>query len=136
MRRRTPIVLLIALVVACGDRGDTPEEVTPVLDALAASYPVTAPLGPYRKGTLGGLNMWAYCLSLGYPTVGYRRGYVQGPDAAHDNWVCQRGTEQLAPVDARLVDMTEACRWQYGREDVVARPADPDHAWSWNCHGL
>ena len=71
---------------------------------------------------------------MGYPTVGYQRGYVQGPRAAYANWACQTGADQLAPVDPRPVDMVKACRWQYG-DSVQARAADPNHAWSWECYG-
>jgi hypothetical protein len=86
------------------------------------------------KQLLGGLNVWAYCQSTGYPTVGYKRGFIEGPQAAYNNWVCQTGEDQFNPTDPHPINMTKACQWQYDRTAVQAHPDDPDHAWSWKCY--
>ena len=122
--------MTLALVAcsSCGGKPDASARKPGLLDDYA-SYSAKG----HAKNFLGGLNVWAYCQSQGYPTVGYRRGYVKGPRAAYNNWVCQKGVDQLAPVDPHPVDMIDACQWEYHRDSVVARPADPDHAWSWEC---
>jgi len=114
---------------ACGRADESPGESDPL-----AQYTAAERANPSANHVLSGVNLWAYCNSLGYPTVGYRRGYIEGPSGAYDNWVCQRGTEQLAPKDSVVVDMNAACRWQNGREDVLGRASDPNHAWSWSCY--
>lgn len=136
MRNAASRWVTLLLLAGCNASTSSDTEVERILAQLAADYPITQVAEPLARGSLGGLNIWAYCLSLGYPAVGYQRGYVEGPEAAHDNWVCQRGTEQLDPVDALVIDLTDACRWQFDREEVEARPEDPDHAWSWNCFGV
>lgn len=123
------------LLAGCGASTADDPRVEGILAGLEEEYPLAELAEPLIQGAVGGLNVWAYCLSLGYPAVGYRKGFIEGPGAARDNWVCQRGTEQLAPQDARVVDMDEACAWQFGRTTVVARPSDEDHAWSWDCYG-
>jgi hypothetical protein len=128
-RRLINSAVLVALS-ACGG-GEAPA--TAEADPLAA-YSAAGRAAPSSTRILSGVNMWAYCNSLDYPAVGYRRGYIEGAQGADSNWVCQRGTIQLAPVDFVLVDMDAACRWQNGRTDVVARPDDPNHAWTWNCY--
>ncbi len=114
---------------ACGADSSTRARKPGLLDNYA-SYTAKG----HAEDYLGGLNVWGYCQSLGYPTVGYRRGYVHGPRAAYANWVCQTGADQLAPVNARPVDMVKACQWQFHVDSVVARPSDPNHAWSWDCY--
>ena len=86
------------------------------------------------KTVVGGLNVWAYCNSLGYPTVGYKRGYIAGPQAAFNNWVCQTGNDQFNPTDPHPVNLTKACQWQHDQVAIQAHPDDPDHAWSWKCY--
>ncbi|HEX7938483.1 MAG TPA: hypothetical protein VF483_05780 [Gemmatimonadaceae bacterium] len=103
-------------------------------DSLLQAYSAAERAKPSPTRPLGGVNVWEYCRSLGYPTVGYKKGFIQGKQAAYDNWVCQRGTNQLKPVDPRLIDVAEACRFQYKVPDAIARPDDADHAWSWNCY--
>lgn len=123
------------LLAACRASGPGDPEIEAILSGLEQAYPLQGAGDPLVQGSVGGLNVWAYCLSLGYPAVGYRKGYVEGPGAARDNWVCQQGSEQLAPQDFRLIDMDAACNWQFGRTNLVANPQDENHAWSWNCHG-
>ena len=118
----------------CGASGERDPAVEVILTALEAEYPLEQLSDPLIKGAKGGLNVWAYCLALGYPAVGYQKGYIEGPGAARDNWVCQRGTAQLAPQAARPIDMDAACAWQFGRPGMVARPSEEDHAWSWDCY--
>ena len=120
----------IALTAACSSEGGSKA----TTDTLLAAYTAAERANPSASRPIGGIDMWGYCQSLGYPTVGYKRGFVEGPQGAYDNWVCQRGTNQLKPVDSKLVDMVAACRWQYKRGDVTARPDSANHAWSWNCY--
>jgi hypothetical protein len=127
--RNSVFLVVAALVLAEACRGrDTPQG-----DTLLAVYTAAERAHPSPSRPLGGINVWGYCQSLGYPTVGYRRGIIEGPQAAYDNWVCQRGTDQLKPVEPKLVDMGDACAWQFKRP-ATARPDNPDHAWSWNCY--
>ncbi len=128
-------IVILSAAAGCRASSVGDPEIEEILTELAAEYPLAEIEVPLYRGSLGGLNMWAYCLSEGYPAVGYRKGLVQGPGAARDNWVCQRGAEQLAPVDHDLIDMDAACQWQFDRPDVTARPTDEDHAWSWGCYG-
>lgn len=130
-----PVVTILFLLAGCGASTSGDPRVEAILTELDGEYPLHGLAEPLIQGAVGGVNLWAYCLSLGYPAVGYRKGYIEGPGAARDNWVCQRGTEQLAPREARLVDMDQACAWQFGRSSIVARPSDEDHAWSWDCYG-
>jgi len=130
-----PFAITLFLFAGCIARETGDPEVEAILASLDAEYPLEELSEPLMQGALGGINMWAYCLSLGYPAVGYRKGYIEGPLAAHDNWVCQRGTEQLAPTDVHVVDLDAACSWQFGRDNIAARSADDDHAWSWSCYG-
>ncbi len=118
-------------VSACGDRAKAHAQNGGILDDYMA-YQARV----HSKDYLGGLNVWGYCESLGYSAVGYSRGYVQGPRAAYANWVCQTGTNQLAPVNPHPVDMAKACAWQFPQagDSVVAKPSDPNHAWSWDCY--
>jgi hypothetical protein len=103
-------------------------------DSLLQAYSAAEREKPSPSRPLGGVNVWEYCRSIGYPTVGYAKGYIQGKQGAYDNWACQRGTDQLKPVEPKLVDLVAACRFQYKVADAIARPDDADHAWSWNCY--
>lgn len=123
-------LLTLAALSACRGSDEPPSAEDELLDAYSASAKAREP----NAIPLGGINVWAYCNAQGYPTVGYRKGYIEGPEGASDNWVCQTGTDQLAPQDPVAVDMDAACRREYDREDVVARPTDPENAWSWHCY--
>lgn len=132
VQRRTVLALAAAgIALACAAEARAPRTAA---DSVLLAYSAAERAKPSTPRTLGGLDMWAYCKSIGYPTVGYKLRHIQGPRAALDNWSCQRGTNQLEPVDAVLVDMVAACRWQYKREDVTAWPTDTNHAWSWHCY--
>jgi hypothetical protein len=122
-------VVVGAALVACGSGADRP---TPT-DSLLATYSQSGRADASMR-SVGGVDVWAYCKSIGYPAVGYKRGYIEGPNAATDNWVCQRGTDQLKPIEPKLVDMNEACWVYHKRRDLIARPHDPNHAWSWDCY--
>jgi hypothetical protein len=132
--RHTPaagiLAAAFALTVAC----DSSRGSKSATDTLLAGYTAADRANPSPTRPISGINVWSYCQSLDYPTVGYKRGYVEGPQGAYDNWVCQRGTDQLKPIDAKVIDMVAACRWQNKRADVTARPDDPNHAWTWNCY--
>jgi hypothetical protein len=131
---RTPppaaIFALAIVVLAAAACREAPKS-DPATDPLLSAYSTTDTTG---RVPLGGVDVWAYCQSIGYPAVGYRRGFIKGTQAAHDNWVCQKGSDQLKPVDPKPVDMADACKWAFKRSDVTGRPSDPDHAWSWNCY--
>jgi len=118
------------MLVACDSR----QSAATARDTLLLAYSAAERAKPSLARPLGGVNVWDYCQSQGYPTVGYKRGFIKGPQAAYDNWVCQKGTDQLKPVEPRLVDIAAACRFQYKVADATARPDDPNHAWSWNCY--
>jgi hypothetical protein len=129
VQRRTILLIAAAgIALACSREPRAP------VDTLLASYSAAERARPSSPRALGGLDMWAYCKSIGYPTVGYKLRRIQGPRAALDNWSCQRGTDQLEPVEPVLIDMVAACRSQYKRQDVAAWPTDTNHAWSWHCY--
>lgn len=134
MIRPAPLLALTLLVAigAC-DSGPT----APLNEAEAplavAQYSFT---NSGLKTVLGGLNVAGYCQSQGYNWVGYKKGFVAGPQAAYNNWVCQSGGywDELNPIDPHPINLTAACQWQYDRTAVQAHPDDPDHAWSWKCY--
>jgi hypothetical protein len=134
VRLRAVLAILAAgvlpVLAACNSR----PAASTARDTLLQAYTAAERAKPSLTRPLGGVNVWEYCQSLGYPTVGYKRGFIQGPQGAYDNWVCQRGPDQLKPVEPKLVDVAAACRWQYKVADAIARPDDATHAWSWNCY--
>ena len=122
--------LALALLVASAACEQAPLAPEAGTDDVTAQFGFTNAGG---KTLLGGLNVWAYCNSQGYPTVGYKRGWIEGPRYAYNNWACQTGPDQLNPTDPHPINMTAACQWQYDTKAVQAHPDDPDHAWSWKC---
>lgn len=54
-------------------------------------------------------------------------GPVAGTQAAY-GWRCATGST-MAPID-----VTDACRWQYGDDGAYALSSDLDHAFSWRCY--
>ena len=123
---------LLAVAAAC-DAGPTaptpaPADMTPLL-TTAGNF-----TNPALKSNISGLDLLGYCNSLGYSNVGYRKGYIQGPQAAYGNWACFNGTDQFNVTDGHPVNMTAACQWMNNDKTVQAHPSDPDHAWSWGCY--
>jgi hypothetical protein len=131
MHARFAVLTIAALALAACDRSPTApaEEVVAFNGSQASIYK-----NPSGTTVLGGLDVWSYCISEGYPTVGYKRGYIAGPQAAFNNWVCQTGPDQLNPVNTHPINIVAACQWYYNRKAVQAHPDNPDHAWSWKCY--
>ncbi len=80
-------------------------------------------IGPESPGELFDLLM-RYCDNE------YGKSEAQlrdGIDPATDNWVCK------AQGDEKVIDMTAACRFEYGRQ-AFARFTDARNAFSWGCY--
>ena len=78
---------------------------------------------------LGGLDLMSYCLAQGWDTVIFPRGQL-APHAAVDNWRCATGDKSLP------ISMEQACKWQYGINDVQARFTDVNDAFTWECYAV
>ena len=81
---------------------------------------------------LGGLALTPYCQSLGFDGDILTKPRL-GPNAAYDNWRCFYGTRD-APNSLYPFSMKNACKFQYGRAAVDARPTNPDDAYTWACY--
>ena len=68
----------------------------------------------------------SYCQHLGYDGA-VLVGPAQGPNAAY-NWRCSRGGANYS------IDVTAACRFQYGKPDAFAHATDLNDAYSWRCY--
>lgn len=79
--------------------------------------------------SLGGLDLMGYCQAQGWDTVIFPRGQL-APHAAVDNWRCASGDESLP------INMEQACKWQYGIDDVQARFTDVNDAFTWVCYSV
>lgn len=66
----------------------------------------------HTEGKFGGMALPAYCQSQGYSTA-----KLIGPTT--DDWACLSADNLAYKIDLR-----RACQWQYGTQDVVARPDD------------
>ncbi len=130
MKRLAAVAVAVVSLGACDPSVMAPETAEAPAYTLETSSNFTNPSG---KTLAGGLNIWGFCNSQGYPTVGYARGWIEGPQYAYNNWVCQTGSDQLNPENPHPVNMTKACQWQHGMKAIQAHPDDPDHAWSWKC---
>lgn len=128
-------LLTLGLLLASAACDSTPMAPTSAPDAAMMQTAASFKNAGMKTG-LGGLDVGGYCQSQGYNWVGYKKGYVAGPQAAYNNWVCQSGgwEDELSPIDPHPINLTAACQWQYGRNSVQAHPSDPDHAWSWGCY--
>jgi hypothetical protein len=91
------------------------------LVALLVAVPATA-----AETRLGGVDLSAYCKSVGYSGGAELTGPRNGPNAAY-NWHCRSGN-QTAPIS-----VLDACRREYGDPRATARAANPDDAYSWTC---
>jgi hypothetical protein len=78
---------------------------------------------------LGGLDLMSYCQANGWDTVIFPRGQL-APDAAVDNWRCASGDRSVP------ISMEQACKWQYGINDVQARFTDLNDAFTWVCYAV
>jgi hypothetical protein len=72
---------------------------------------------------LGGINIWNYCVHLGY--TGEK---VTSPNAY--GYVCTRADGTTAGIN-----MDRACEWQYGRGDGLSRFSNFYSTTSWQCFG-
>ncbi len=79
--------------------------------------------------SLGGLDLFGYCQAQGWDTVIFPRGQL-APHAAVENWRCASGDVSLP------VNMEQACKWQYGIDDVQARFTDVNDAFTWVCYSV
>jgi hypothetical protein len=96
------------------------------LAAMSFALP-TASADPPQS--LGGLDLMAYCQAHGWDTVIFPRGQL-APHAAVDNWRCASEDETLP------INMEQACKWQYGIDDVQARFTDVNDAFTWVCYSV
>src|SRR5689334_1018083 len=92
-----------------------------VLVAAISIAPAVATADPPQP--LGGLHLYEYCQAHGWETVIFPRGQL-APHAAVDNWRCATGDTSLP------ISMEQACKWEYGREDVQARFTDVNDAFT------
>lgn len=104
-------VVLVAVVIAA---------------AMAFALP-TASADPPQL--LGGLDLMGYCQAQGWDTVIFPRGQL-APHTAVDNWRCATGDKSLP------ISMEQACKWQYGIDDVQARFSDLNDAFTWSCYAV
>jgi hypothetical protein len=78
---------------------------------------------------LGGLvDLEAYCQTKGFDWVIFPRGQL-APHAAVNNWACATVAGASEPLD-----MTQACKWQYGLKSAHARFTTVDNAFTWVCY--
>jgi len=68
---------------------------------------------------LDGLDLVGYCRSLHYDSAGHKD--INNPTA--DDWQCVRPMREK-------IEMTKACNWQYGRNDLTAHEDSPG---VWSC---
>jgi hypothetical protein len=76
---------------------------------------------------LGGVNLEQYCQAHGYASA-VLLGSPGEPNAAF-HWRCQTGSTEAS------IDVTAACREQYGDPSATAQALDVNNAYSWRCFG-
>jgi hypothetical protein len=96
---------------------------TPASAGLYSSEGANSSLIAAGERLLGGVDMQGYCMSRGYV-----RADLQG-NTAYD-WRCVTGSGGRDHIS-----MTDACRWQYSRTDVIDRVGDFYNPYSWQCWG-
>jgi hypothetical protein len=78
---------------------------------------------------LGGLDLDAYCQSSGFvKSVLVKDSVIFGPGNSRGNWACSDSAGYT-----RMINMRDACTWQYKREIWKAEPLDVNDAYSWRC---
>ena len=76
---------------------------------------------------LGTLDLDGFCRAVGFASAALS-GPQQGPGAAYGNWTC------VAPNGTpSLLDLQQACAWGYAQQPLLARPTDPNDAYTWRC---
>lgn len=76
---------------------------------------------------LGGLDLYAYCQSLGDASSYTAYPGQEIPGGAY-TWYCVSGTGAQTPIDLQA-----ACIWEYPGNIAIAYPQDPDNSYSWIC---
>ena len=77
---------------------------------------------------LGTLDLDGYCRAIGLANAALS-GPQQGPGAAYGNWTCVAGDGTPSPLD-----LQQACAWGYAQQPLMARPTDPNDAYTWRCY--
>lgn len=128
-RRRAAIVVVVALIIALVGLGRPRSTVMAATSPhlLRATEPIAAQQSPVPAGykSLGGLNLDAYCQSIGYD-----RSYVNpitGPNAAY-GWVCTSSSG-----GSQAINIDSACAFQYPGQGSKAFIQDPNNAYTWIC---
>jgi DNA-binding beta-propeller fold protein YncE len=95
-------------------------------------------------GALGGLNVNAYCESLGHDGIGphgegpaiLRKGSVAGPEYAYENWGCLESDQTVVAIADKgpPPSLNNACAVQHPGVEVYAYPSDPNNAFTWGCY--
>jgi hypothetical protein len=87
---------------------------------------------------LGGVDLQKYC-SQKYredntysATAKLRPEKFRNPTAY--DWKCARRNEDTGKTRYYDIDMTDACRWQYNKNNVRARTDEPEDPNSWKCY--
>ena len=93
---------------------------------VGAATAAVAQADPPAK--LSGLDLSAYCSSIGYDGATLSKGIIVGPQAAYNNWKCVTGTK------THPFSMEQACKWAYTLNAVQAHPEDPNNAYTWICY--
>ncbi|MCL5047333.1 MAG: hypothetical protein M1374_00830 [Firmicutes bacterium] len=94
-----------------------------LLVGIQTVSPIAGAISPPPKpGTdLGGMNLQAYCSSLGESST--LLSPVNAPDAAK-KWVC----------GSKPTNMNAACQWTYPHDNAVAVVSNINNAYSWSCY--
>lgn len=78
---------------------------------------------------VGGLvDLEAYCQTKGFDWVIFPRGQL-AHHAAVQNWACATAAGESEPLN-----MTQACKWQYGLTSARARFTNVHDAFTWVCY--
>ena len=92
--------------------------------AFHPSLAAAATPGGHAPQDLGGVNLNYYCAhTFGREFKSALIGRTAG------DWVCQQSVRIY-----RQISVTDACRLQYGRNDVTSRALDWSNPLSWRCY--
>lgn len=83
--------------------------------SLIKNYPLETSILTTTQNKLGGLNLTAYCLNQKLPF----------PSLKNNSWTCDGTT---------MIQMTNACEWQYKNVGSLARQDVQGNPYSWSCY--
>ena len=90
---------------------------------LHVSFATATTITDHRSRDLGGVNLNYYCSH----TYGAEfKSLLIGKTAG--DWVCQQSVQ-----NRRQISVTDACKLQYGRQDVRSRALNWNDPLSWRC---